>query len=110
MGAQNFVAHATGKTAEEAFHNAVAQAQYDYGHAGYTGTIAEKHSFRMITDAKKQEIFPQGLDGLSDYEIEDALWDIDIFGVDGFWQDKWGDAACIQVGEGNYYFFGVASS
>jgi len=33
---------AKGKTAQEAFDAAVAQARHEYGHGGYTGTIAEK--------------------------------------------------------------------
>lgn len=45
MGADNFSTTALGRTAGDAFRTAVAQAQWEYGHGGYTGTIAEKHSF-----------------------------------------------------------------
>lgn len=44
MGAANFVTTATGRDAREAFSSAVREAQYEYGHGGYTGTIAEKGS------------------------------------------------------------------
>ena len=49
MGASDFRTSARGNTAREAFDNAVKEAQYDRGHSGYTGTIAEKGSFRMIS-------------------------------------------------------------
>ena len=42
MGATNFCDIGKGRTIEKAFAAAVDQAQYDHGHAGYTGTIAEK--------------------------------------------------------------------
>ena len=45
MGATNFETTATGKTAREAFLNAVNDAYYWNGHGGYTGTIAEKPGF-----------------------------------------------------------------
>ena len=47
MGANVFTTFSMGKDAEDAFFNAVDQAKYDYGHSGYTGTIAEKDSFVM---------------------------------------------------------------
>ena len=42
MGATNFYCEAEGKTLSEAFRNAVDEAYYQYGHGGYTGSIAEK--------------------------------------------------------------------
>jgi hypothetical protein len=48
MGAEQFFVTSTGKNPFEAFDRAVAQAQYDFGHAGYTGTIAEKSDFSMM--------------------------------------------------------------
>jgi hypothetical protein len=42
MGAANFETVSSGKTAKEAFSRAVERAQYEYGHGGYSGTIAEK--------------------------------------------------------------------
>jgi len=48
MGAETFYHTATDRNAEEAFYKAIGEAQYDYGHAGYTGTIAEKDRFIVI--------------------------------------------------------------
>lgn len=45
MGATSFFTYATGKTVNKAFASAQADARYDHGHSGYTGTIAEKPSF-----------------------------------------------------------------
>ena len=48
MGACEYQEMSHGKTAAEAFHRAVTQAQYEYGHGGYTGTIAEKYDFTVF--------------------------------------------------------------
>ncbi len=96
MGADTFWNRANGATAKEAFAAAVAEAKYESGHGGYSGTIAEKRSFVMIT-------VPEGTDP-SDYAnklIEEADPRVD---------DKWGPAGCISLGEGKYLFFGWASS
>jgi hypothetical protein len=96
MGAESFINTAAGKTAQEAFDAITHQARYNYGHAGYTGTIAEKHEFVMID-------VPEGLDPVlyAQQLIEDD---------DGRIDDKWGPAGCIDVGGGTYLFFGWASS
>jgi hypothetical protein len=96
MGADQFSVVSKGKNAEEAFSAAVRRAQYDHGHAGYTGTIAEKDAFVMID-------LPEGPDAKSYAEklIDD---------LDGRVVDKWGPAGCIDLGNGKYLFFGWASS
>jgi hypothetical protein len=48
MGACDFTAYATGKTVGEAFDKARRDAQYEYGHGGYTGSIAEKDGYIEI--------------------------------------------------------------
>ena len=49
MGAVNFKkVQFTDGDAKNAFRRAQEQACYDYGHRGYTGTIAEKELFRMV--------------------------------------------------------------
>ncbi len=48
MGASNFTAAAYGKSPEEAFSRAVQEARHEYGHGGYTGTIAEKPSAYIL--------------------------------------------------------------
>ena len=96
MGAEVFFTSANGKTAKEAFNSAVEQAQYDYGHAGYTGSIAEKISFVVIP-------LPEGKNAgeYADYLIDNCDKRVD---------DKWGPAGCIKTGENEYLFFGWASS
>jgi hypothetical protein len=96
MGADTFFNTVTGKTANEAFKNIVADAQYEHGHGGYTGTIAEKGSFVMIN-------LPKGQDAR---EYANKLIDDCDPRVD----DKWGPAGCIEVKKGEFLFFGWASS
>lgn len=98
MGAQTFIDIAKGKDAKSAFKVAVDKALYDYGHAGYTGTIAEKHDFVMITKTKMSE---------------DAAWKLAdelIEKYDRRIDDKWGPAGCIPLHDGRFLFFGWASS
>lgn len=52
MGAYEFTAYGFGKTADAAFDQCVQDAQWEHGHGGYTGTIAEKGSFRMLPTPK----------------------------------------------------------
>lgn len=101
MGADTFSMRVKGNSAKEAFTQAVQQAQYDYGHAGYTGTIAEKGDFIMIKPS------PERLEEIKntrwyDYSSDDPLWEK----VD----DKWGPAGCIDLEDGSFLFFGWASS
>jgi hypothetical protein len=96
MGAEFFEVKSDGKSAAVAFEKAVRSAQYDYGHAGYTGSIAEKSKFLMIE-------VPEGID-VHDYVEE--LWDECDERID----DKWGPAGCIDLKNGEYLFFGWASS
>ena len=42
MGATQFSNIGVGKDLGEAFQRTVRRAQYEHGHGGYTGTIAEK--------------------------------------------------------------------
>ena len=48
MGGIIFEDFGYGRTAEQAYNRAVKQAQYDCGHAGYTGTIAEKGGYIVV--------------------------------------------------------------
>jgi hypothetical protein len=96
MGADPFWNTATGATAQEAFDNATAHARYMHGHGGYSGTLAEKRKFVMVP-------VPAGHEPLAYartlHEGDDSPGD-----------DKWGPAACVQIGPGEYLFFGWASS
>ena len=96
MGGCTFGDLGRGKTAQEAFDDAHGQACYDYGHAGYTGTLAEKSSFVEIDCPE----------GVTPEDYGEQLIDDNDPRID----DKWGPAGCIKVEEGKYYFFGWASS
>lgn len=104
MGADSFrITHSRGKTAKEAFAAAREEAQYEHGHGGYSGTIAEKHSFTVIP-------LPKDTDPMLEVE---RLIDEDDERI----QDKWGPAGCIDLGKDpvhpalrRYLFFGWASS
>ena len=96
MGAEVFYQEGEGATAQEAFKSAYEAACYDFGHRGYTGSMAEKDSFVEIE-------LPEGKDP-SDYAEE--LINNDDERVD----DKWGPAGCLKMEEGKYLFFGWASS
>ncbi len=84
-------------TAAEAYHTAVAEAQYDYGHAGYTGTIAEKNGFLLIPNPKcTTDELPEVMENNPD-------------------DDKWGPACCVKVHDEEndqwyWHFYGFASS
>ena len=108
MGSSDFFDTACAKTAKEAFNQLVEGARYDYGHAGYTGTIAEKSNFIEIPlppDTDPEKYAEKLLD-----ENDDRV------------DDKWGPAGCIEMkpdetekkkyGEKikKFLFFGWASS
>lgn len=96
MGGEQFYTTSKGKTAKAAFEKAVKKAEYDYGHAGYTGTIAEKSEFVEIDlpEGDDPREFAEHLVGSSDERIN----------------DKWGPAGCIKIKDGEFLFFGWASS
>jgi hypothetical protein len=106
MGASTFENIGRGKTAREAFDVLVATAKYECGHGGYTGTIAEKYSFTMIPlpTEVRSATDRKALRHLAlDYAFK--LIDDDDERV----SDKWGPAGCLDLGDGEYLFFGWAS-
>ena len=96
MGATDFYTDARGETAAEAFQTAVSNAEYESGHGGYTGTIAEKDSFKMVECEMTEEAVKA--------KIAEMMEDEDCWV-----QDKWGPAACIEFEKGRFVFFGIAS-
>lgn len=103
MGAEKFEVRASAKTAEEAFEKLRDEALYDYGHRGYTGTIAEKSEFRMVARGNEEP-----LSSVVDRCDRDPRH---------FSNDKWGPAACVDIGPDAktpdhrvFVFFGWASS
>jgi hypothetical protein len=94
-----------GKSSGEAFLAAVHEAQWEYGHGGYSGTIAEKRSHVMIysDEVTSHDTAYQYAEKLID-ECDSRIW------------DKWGPAGCIEIpdseqdGTKEFLFFGMASS
>lgn len=97
MGAEQFVTRSKGKNAQAAFSAAVAEARHEYGHAGYTGTIAEKDAFVMLEPCP---------DVIKPHEYAEIFFEREDPRID----DKWGPAGCFQVASGEFYFIGYASS
>jgi hypothetical protein len=95
MGADTFFVTWKAENPQRAFIEAVQQAQYDHGHAGYTGTLAEKDDFTMIP-------LPEGWEA---HQYANKLIDESDPRVD----DKWGPAGCIEIAKETYLFFGWAS-
>lgn len=110
MGATNFYVIESGKSAREAFIDARSEACYMEGHGGYTGTIAEKSSFKL---SRKPEGFnPQEWESLvADFDVEDKTQDYyyELKRDSKIYEDKWGPALCIPAGNNNYIFCGYAS-
>ena len=110
MGATNFETFQPGAFVDAAFEAAQKSARYYHGHGGYTGTIAEKHSYRIINEIFTEAGMPydKALDLAHDlYEKRDARID-----------DKWGPAGAIRVKQrasknrprmDGWLFFGIAS-
>jgi hypothetical protein len=98
MGGTTFECTAKGDSVREAYDEAVRQAQYDYGHSGYTGTIAECDGYVVIDSAG-----PMDLDQASAFGRK--LIDEDDRRI----SDKWGPAGAIALADGSWYFFGWAS-
>ena len=80
MGATNFTNIETAKTAQDAFIKAGTAAP----RGGYTGTIAEKHQFKMISR-------PAKFDSLVDW-LDEKGWD----------NDKWDACYCIEITKAEY--------
>ena len=97
MGAEQFFTRETGATAREAFKNAVEEAQYEHGHGGYTGTIAEKDGFTM---SRKPADFPaQSWAGMVDMFDEDDTDQEHYYELKRdfkVYDDKWANALCIE--------------
>jgi hypothetical protein len=91
------------KTADEGFQLLIAEARAEYGHRDYTGTIAEKKSFRMEQPRKDET----PLACFTRCTADRNHWS----------REKWGPAACVDGGPDPkrkglriFYFFGWAST
>lgn len=109
MGGQQFTKVGVGTNARDAFSKLVDQAQYQHGHGGYTGTIAEKHEFKLLA-------LPPGVAALDmaewvqgyvtpEYRGQYRKWDPKYPAhledeVRRAWKvsmDKWGPAAAYEI-------------
>jgi hypothetical protein len=136
MGATSFYCTARGETASEAFAAAQESARYEHGHDGYTGTVAEKSSFRLVDVPRAAREVVQRIRA---HDVGDDTW-IDLaqterrylkavgslelrtkramayayagviaeLGWYGY-ENKWGPAVCVQLYPGEYAFLGMAS-
>jgi len=137
MGSSIFVTVQEGASAQQAFHDAVERAQYDHGHGGYTGTIAEKDSFVVLTPPSGippnllmkyayvccnilGETWDWAADQQEPYDAKKRWLDYDYVELtEPQWQaaldigrkvdDKWGPAGCFAAPGGKFIFFGWAS-
>lgn len=112
MGAMTF-RHSVSKVQypdwQRAFTIARAEAQYDHGHSGYTGTIAEKDEAVLyvppagVTAAEAIDSMLNGWDKPRP-EWADAEWD----NAYAECNDKWNAAVCVET-QNYWVFFGWAS-
>jgi len=118
MGATNYTTVARDKNAKEAFESAVENAQWNHGHGGYTGTIAEKNSFvlfqrpkgvRLTTVKKVIHDMAASWDEKEITKLEKKYPKFPIRQMVRVWDDKWGPSACIELKPKVYIFFGMAS-
>ena len=107
MGACTFYDSARGKTAREAFSTCRENAQYEHGHGGYSGTIAEKSSFKEFTPPKNMSI-KEFIRAIEEYDESDTDAPYEVRAAYKVYDDKWGPAVCVKDGD-TYLFFGYAS-
>lgn len=85
MGGTTFDHYVDGANVQDAFTKAHEEATYEHGHGGYSGTIAEKGGYTIITNTPLLE---SEANALADRLIQDD---------DPRIRDKWGDAGAIPV-------------
>lgn len=117
MGASPFLEILVGRDLEKEFDKAVADAQYNYGHAGYTGSIAEKGGYVNVGTLPSRLSITR-LEELI-YEYEDwssandeynrnggkwpgphpvpETWRTFVEKVTPLYNDKWGPAVVFEV-------------
>lgn len=78
-GATTFYNYGKGNNARKIFNDLVQDARYDHGNQGYTGTIAEKDGFKIVSDPVTQ----QKANEIADDKIDR--------------NDKWGPAFAIPI-------------
>lgn len=125
MGAEDFTHHAAGESMTQAFNLAQEDARYNYGHAGYTGTIAEKESFKRVTlpegvsydevlnlifDAIKPNFDGNDPKNKSFARLEKLFGWREAVSMVNTYDDKWGPCIGMEITPGRFVFAGIASS
>lgn len=132
MGASPFVVCITANNERSAFIQACGQALKEFGDLGYTGSIAEKPTYKLLAEPTSEEykrlnyIFPTNqalhiyaLTWINEYwknpeDQEFFLYDTKGNNVSEEIYDKWGPAGCFEAPttetKNLYIFFGWASS
>lgn len=107
MGANTFSNYAKNTNAKNAFDCLVNQALHQFGHNGYSGTIAEKRAYGFVmltapgeylTEAAAHALIELVLDEQSDHVEAKRV------------ADKYGPAGCIALSKTEFVFFGWAAS
>jgi len=108
MGAATFRDSGTGKSAKHVFHELKEEAEYQFGHDDYTGTIAEKSSFIEFTPPTGMSV-KEFINAIESYdEEEDNNVPSEVKRAWEVYDDKWGPAVCVKDGD-KYTFLGWAS-
>ena len=123
MGADQYINVAEGKTADAALKKLVDWARWEYGHGGYTGTIAEKQSFVEFARPKgmRRSAVIQAINDLGCIMYDDdgnlitapvqaKYPKLPIGAMSEVYEDKWGPSLAIELAKGQYLFAGWASS
>ena len=123
MGASEYMNVAKGKTAQVAFDKLVEQAQWEHGHGGFSGTIAEKYSIVLFPRPKGmrratvlkavRDLGRMQYDGdgnMQTASVQAKYPKLDIAWMSEVYEDKWGASLGIELRKGEYLFAGWASS
>jgi hypothetical protein len=117
MGAAPFECQGEGSTVSEAYNAAVEEARYWHGHAGYSGTIAEKDGFTEFTvDLNKAsevvgDLYSAAMgDDLAHEKLGTTVGHEVARRMVSAYHDKWGPAVAIRIGESQWHFCGYAST
>ena len=123
MGASEYKRVGKGKTAKAAFDRLVEKAQWEHGHGGYSGTIAEKHSMVEFQRPKgmRRATVIQAINDLGRIMHDDdgnlitapvqaKYPKLPIAAMSEVYEDKWGPSLAIELAKGEYIFAGFASS
>lgn len=102
MGAERFDNYQKGTDAQKAFSEARDHAFYEYGHRGYTGSLAEKDRFELRNGGNPLTL--KDAEAFADRDLEEND------------HDKWGPAWALKVKDDDsdavigFLFYGYASS